>query len=91
MLQATPEPSTVRAFRGALRELGYTEGKNVVIETRFAAGRLERLPELFAEAIAQRADVIVTGSLAAALEAKKATSKVPVASPACSTQASRVW
>ena len=78
MLQPTPEPTTVSAFRRTLRELGYIEGKNIVIETRYAEGRLERLPGLFAELVKQRADVIVTGSLAAALEAKKASAAVPV-------------
>jgi putative ABC transport system substrate-binding protein len=49
VLSATPEPPTVRAFRQALLELGYVEGKNFFLETRFAEGRTERLPELFAE------------------------------------------
>ncbi len=77
-LSATPEPPTVRAFRQALRDLGYVEGKNVTVETRFADGRTERLPELFAELIRLRVDVLVTGSVVGALAAKKATTTVPI-------------
>ncbi len=77
-LSATPEPPTVRAFRLGLRELGYVEGKNVVLVTRFAEGRTEPLPELFAELIRLKVDVIVTGSAPAALAAKRATTSVPI-------------
>lgn len=77
-LAASPEPPTVRAFRQALRELGYVEGKNVIVEARFAEGRPERFPELFAELIKLKVDVIVTGSSMGALAAKKATSTVPI-------------
>jgi len=78
MLAASPEPATVRAFRQALRELGYVEGRNVVLETRFAEGRTERLPEIYADLIRLKVDVIVTGSAASVLVAKKATTSVPV-------------
>jgi putative ABC transport system substrate-binding protein len=78
VLSANPEPPQVRALRQALRELGHIEGQNLVLETRFAEGRAERLPDLFAELIRLRADVLVTGSVAAALAAKKTTTTVPV-------------
>jgi len=78
VLPANPEPSTVRALRGTLRELGYIEGKDLILETRYAGGRVERLPELFADLIARRVDVLVTGSVAGALAAKKSTTMVPV-------------
>lgn len=77
-LSATPEPPTVRAFRQGLRELGYVEGKNVILVTRFAEGHPEPLPELFAELIRLKVDVIVTGSAPGALAAKRATTSVPI-------------
>src|SRR5262245_60869030 len=51
----------VEAFRQRLRELGYVEGKNIVIESRYAEGKLERLPYLAAELVRLKVDVIVTG------------------------------
>ena len=50
----------VEAFRRRLRELGYVEGKNIVIEYRYAEGKLERLPDLAAELVRLKVDVIVT-------------------------------
>jgi len=78
VLPSSPEPSTVVALRQTLREMGYVEGKNLILETRYAAGRVERLPELFAELIARKVDVLVTGSVAGALAAKKSTTAVPI-------------
>ena len=49
------------AFRQGLRELGYVEGKNIVIEWRFAEGKLDRVPELVAEFVRLKVDVIITG------------------------------
>lgn len=46
-LPVSPEPATLHAFRQGLRELGYVEGKNVIVETRSAGGHQERLPELY--------------------------------------------
>jgi putative ABC transport system substrate-binding protein len=68
----------LRAFRQGLRELGYVEGKNVIIETRFAEGRNERLPELVAELLRRRIDVLLAGSTPGALAAKKTTTTVPI-------------
>lgn len=78
VLSASPEPPTVRAFQQELRALGYVEGKNVILVMRFADGRSERLPELFAELIRLKVDVIVTGSAPASLAAKRATTSVPI-------------
>jgi putative ABC transport system substrate-binding protein len=77
-LEASPEPPTVRALRQALRELGYVEGKNLVLETRYANGRPESFPGLVAGLIAQKVDVLVAGSNAGSLAAKQATATVPI-------------
>ena len=50
----------VEALRQRLRELGYVEGKNIVIEYRYAEGKLERLPDLAAELVRLKVDVIIT-------------------------------
>jgi putative ABC transport system substrate-binding protein len=60
----------VEAFRQRLRELGYVEGKNILIEYRYAEGKLERLPDLAAELVRLKVDVIVTGGPIAILAAK---------------------
>lgn len=77
-LAASPEPSTVRAFRDGMRELGYVDGKNVVLETRYAEGRPERFSELLADLIRRKVDVLVVGSSQGVVAAKKATSTVPI-------------
>jgi putative tryptophan/tyrosine transport system substrate-binding protein len=66
------------AFRAGLRELGYTEGENLVIEARYAAGRVDRLPGLAAELVRLKVDVLVAAPAGSALAAKKATSTVPI-------------
>ena len=68
----------VEAFRRGLRDLGYVEGRNVVIEYRDGQGKLEPLPALAAELVALNVDVIVASSTAAALAAKQVTSVVPI-------------
>jgi putative ABC transport system substrate-binding protein len=68
----------VEAFRQRLRELGYVEGKNIVIEYRYAEGKLERLPDLAAELVRLKVDVIVTGGSPAILAAKKASPTIPI-------------
>ena len=66
------------AFRRGLRELGYIEGQNIVIERRDAEGKLERLPDAAAELVRLKVDVIVTTGTTGALAAKQATSTVPI-------------
>ena len=66
------------AFRQGLRELGYVEGKNIVIEWRFAEGKLDRVPALAAELVRLKVDVIVTGGAGSTRPAKQATNTIPI-------------
>jgi len=68
----------LEAFRQRLRELGYVEGRNLALDWRFAAGNLERLPEVAAELAQRNVDVIVAINTPAAQAAKKATTKIPI-------------
>ncbi len=70
--------SQIEAFRSGLRELGYVEGKNLVIEFRWADGNYERLPGLAAELVRSKPDVLVTHGPPGALAAKKATDTIPI-------------
>jgi ABC-type uncharacterized transport system substrate-binding protein len=66
------------AFRQGLRELGYVEGKNIVIEYRYAEGKLDRLPELAAELVRLKVEAIVTAGPSATRAAKGATVTIPI-------------
>lgn len=66
------------ALRAGLRELGYTEGKNLTLETRWANGKNDRLPALAAELVKLRVDVLVTHGTPGTLAAKGATSAIPI-------------
>jgi putative ABC transport system substrate-binding protein len=68
----------IAGFRQGLRELGYVEGSNVVIEYRWAEGKAERLPDLADELVRLKVDVIVTGGPADTRAAKKATAAIPI-------------
>ena len=68
----------IEAFRQRLRELGYVEGKNIVIEYRYAEGKLERLPDLAAELVGLKVDVIFTGGGPTIIAAKKASATMPI-------------
>ena len=70
--------SRIEAFRQTLRELGYTEGQNVVIEFRYAEANTKRFADLAAKLVALKVDVIVTASGAGALAAQAATRTVPI-------------
>jgi putative tryptophan/tyrosine transport system substrate-binding protein len=71
-------PTRVAAFRQGLRELGYTEGKNIVIERRYAEGKLDRLPALLAELVRLKVDVIVTAGPPGTRAAKEAAVTIPI-------------
>jgi len=74
-----PGAGSVAAFRQGLRELGYIEDRNILIEYRWAEGKPERFPDLAAELVALKVDVIVTsGGTLAALAAKRATTTLPI-------------
>jgi len=68
----------VEAFRRGLRELGYVEGKNIVIEWRYAEGKLDRLSELAAELVRLNVDVIVTAGPPVTRVAKKSSATIPI-------------
>ena len=70
--------SRIEAFREGLRELGYVEGKNIVIEWRFAEGKLDRLPALAAELVDLKVDIIVSASPTTTRPIKDATSTIPI-------------
>jgi len=68
----------VEAFRRGLRELDYVEGSNIVIEERYAEGRLDRMRELAAELVRLKVDVIVTAAPSSTRTVKEATSTIPI-------------
>jgi putative ABC transport system substrate-binding protein len=72
------DQSFIAAFRDGLRELGWIEGKNIAIESRWAEGRFERLPDLAGELVRLKVDVIVANVTQASLAAKRATTTIPI-------------
>jgi putative ABC transport system substrate-binding protein len=66
------------AFRQGLKELGYIEGKNIALEYRWAEGKIDRLPDLAAELVRLKVDVIVTCGPVATRSAKEATATIPI-------------
>jgi putative ABC transport system substrate-binding protein len=68
----------VEGFRAGLRDLGYVEGKNIIVEFRWAEGNYDRLPALAAELVRLDVDVLVTHSTAAVFAAQQATSTIPI-------------
>jgi ABC transporter substrate binding protein len=67
-----------REFRQGLRDLGYIEGQNIRFEFRSAAGQADRLPELAAELVRLKVNIVVTWFTPAALAAKQATREIPI-------------
>ena len=82
ILRPSPPPlqsdDTVNGIPDALRELGYVEGRNLVIERRYAGGKPERLPALARELVQARVDIIIAVSAPAVLAAREASSSVPI-------------
>ena len=68
----------IEAFRQGLRELGYVEGKNIAIEWRSAEGKPDRLPELAAELVRLKVEIIVTTGAPVPRAAKEATNTIPI-------------
>jgi putative tryptophan/tyrosine transport system substrate-binding protein len=79
-LSALSASATARAeaFRQGLRELGYIEGQNIVIEYRFAEGKLDQVPRNAAELVRLKVDVIVTAGSTDTAAARKATATIPI-------------
>ncbi len=77
---ASPSANAARieAFRQGLRDLGYVEGKNIVIEYRYAEGKLDRLHEFAAEFVRLKVDIIVAAAPSSTRAAKEATSTIPI-------------
>ena len=78
VVQVAANAANLGAFRQGLRELGYVEGQNVVIEYRSADGRAERFPDLASELERLNVDVIVTRGTPAVMAAKAATARIPI-------------
>ena len=77
-LSAEADVPLLAAFRRGMRDLGWVEGETFFIETRYADGNPNRLPEIAAELVRQRVDVILAGSNPGALAAKNAAGTIPV-------------
>ncbi len=78
LVARSPESKEAQAFREGLRDAGYSEGRDVVIEWRSANGDYDRIPELAAELLQRKVDVIVVESTPAAQAVRRATSTIPV-------------
>jgi putative ABC transport system substrate-binding protein len=75
---AALEENLVGPFREGLRDLGYVEGKNILVEYRWAEGNYDRFPTLIGELVAQKVDMIVTAGTPASLAVKKAAPSIPL-------------
>ena len=74
---ASPNRNT-EAFYQGLREVGYTEGKNLIIESRYARGDYKRFPELAADLASSKVDIIIATSTPAIEAARRATTTIPI-------------
>jgi putative ABC transport system substrate-binding protein len=78
VLSSSSDSARIEAFRQGLRELGYVEGQNIFIEARYAQGKLEQLPDLAAELVRLKVDVIVVGGSTATRAVKNSTKLIPI-------------
>ena len=78
VLSPSSDSTRIEAFRQGLRELGYVEGQNIAIESRYAEGKLDRLPDLAGELVCLKVDVIVVGGSTATRAAKNVTKLIPI-------------
>ena len=90
-------PSSERApiasapFREGLRELGYVEGRNIVIDERWSEGRVERLPDLAADLVRLQVDIIVTHGVRAIKAVQGATKTIPIVMAVSRIPSPRAW
>jgi putative tryptophan/tyrosine transport system substrate-binding protein len=75
---SSSESTRTEAFRQGLQELGYVEGKNIIIEYRYAEGKFERLPDLAAQLVRLNVDVIVAAGVPPTRAAKQVTTTIPI-------------
>src|SRR6266536_1952055 len=80
-LESSEAQTLLDAFRQGLREHGYVEGRNIIIEVRAADGNVERFPSLAAELVKLKVDLILAASPPAARAAQKATRTIPIVTP----------
>jgi ABC transporter substrate binding protein len=78
MASPTTFAARLEGFRSGLRDFGYLEGTNITVEYRFAEGHYERLPELAADLVRSKVDLIVTHGTPGSLAAKQATTTIPI-------------
>jgi putative ABC transport system substrate-binding protein len=79
--QSPDDPRSANAFRQGLRDLGYVDGRNIIIEYRWGRGSTEQFPAFAAELVRLKVDVIVAGSSAAGMAAKRETRSIPILIP----------
>src|SRR5215467_14325373 len=85
-------PDRITAFHEGLRQLGYIEGENVLVDYRWALGEYDRLPAFAAELVERRVSVLIaTGGKPAALAAKSATSTIPIVFAMAAIRSSSAW
>jgi putative tryptophan/tyrosine transport system substrate-binding protein len=77
-ISAETDQASLAAFRSRMRELGWVEGRNLIVVARYAEGRAARLPEVADELVRQGVDVILAGSSPGVLAAQRATSTIPI-------------
>ena len=76
-----PDDAAYASLFERLRELGYVEGQNIIVERRYAEGRAERFQEFAAEMVQLKADVVITSTTPAALALRNATTTIPIVIP----------